>query len=223
MADNLVELQRSASKIRNPFGFNFLWTWDNQPIVLKGDGRWRSVIKPLRDHLAKHLFNKVYNQYHDEAVLKLKDAGNERAARQFRVPLAVEDKIWYMITGDHLHKGLSMTGANENKNDAADLHELKEEISKMDAQGGDTPQAFSVSSIIDNANSEALSGFNDANVTTKTQRGTAKVVEEKQDKDPVSASLEDQKADEPAKDAEQTAPSKDEPAVTEFPDLEQTA
>lgn len=185
---DLVDLQNSSARIRNPFGFDFVWTWNKKKIKLVGDGQWKKVIGPLRDHMAKHLFNKVYNQYHDEHTAPLKAQGKFAEARAYRVPLEVENKIWFMITGEEKRK-LKSEPSVEDANEAADLTNLKEEMSKNKGEG----QMISVSKVIDEANMEALSNFNDGGVSTKTQGGTAKLVDEKPANDPLTEHLEAKK------------------------------
>lgn len=149
---NLVGLQQSAKRIRNPFGFDFTHTWDKQPITLKGDGQWYDVVGPLQKHLAKHLYQKVRYQYHDEQVASLKAKGDKDAARKFRVSKQVENKIWRMITGEDLHKGF---GAEDNKQDAADLTQLKKEVSRMHQKAVENSSGVNISKILNEANAEA--------------------------------------------------------------------
>ena len=188
---DLVQLQQSTKRIRNPFGFDFTAAWDRQKIVLKGDGKWKTVIGRLRDHIASRLYDKIYNQYHDEQVAKLKAAGRDKDARKFVVSAQIENKIYFMITGELKNKGVDMNDENET----ADLTELKDEISTMDKTArGNGGSTVSISEIIDNANGEALSGFNDTAVTTKNQRGYAQVNKEEKPADPLTEVLNGKKA-----------------------------
>lgn len=182
---DLVQLQQSAKRIRNPFGFDFTAAWDRQKIVLKGDGKWKTVIGRLRDHIANRLYDKIYNQYHDEQVSKLKAAGRDKDARKFVVSAMVENKIWFMITGEEKNKGVGI-----EEEETANLTELKDEISTMERTAkGNGGTTMSISEILDNANGEALSGFNDSNVSTKTQGGTAQVNKEVKHEDPITKAL----------------------------------
>lgn len=185
---DLVELQQSAKRIRNPFGFDFVWTWNKKPIVVKGDGKWKTVIGRLRDHLAWHLYCKVRNQYHDEQVEALRTKGQDREARAYRVPANVEDKIWEMITGEHLHKDLDQKALEQQK---ADLHVLKNEIDNLDARAAGNTEAINVSNIIDNANAEAIEDLPADKQTTKHQSGSAQVNDEVETKDEITEKLEE--------------------------------
>lgn len=183
---DLVDLQQNTKRIRNPFGFDFRWTWNKRPIVLKGDGEWKTVIARLRDHLAWHLYNKVRNQYHDEQVAKLRLNGRERDAKKFRVSSVVEDKIYMMITGEKLHKEIT---DDQVQQEAADLTELNKEISKLETTA--TGEAVSVSGVIENAMNEALNDThlqdNAASAHRGHSAGTAQINDEKAPVDPIEA------------------------------------
>lgn len=151
---DLVALQENTGQIKNPFGFDFVCTWNKRPIVLKGDGKWKTVIGPLRDHLAYHLYQKIRYQYHDEQVAKLREANRDKEARKFHVTAAVENRIWQMITGEDLptKNGKSV---EDVANEAADLTELENQLTKLDKQAKGKSSPVNVSAILDKANAEA--------------------------------------------------------------------
>lgn len=184
-AVDLVGLQKSVKTITNPFGFDFVWTWNGKAIRVPGDGAPRQVIGILRDHLAWHLYNKVRNQYHDEQVNKLREAGNEKGARKYRVPREVENKIYQMITGENLYDD---GGELRVQNVQADLTELKKEISKLDSSPAGAASAVSVSDIIDEANKEALETVDQKSDTLHFghSKGAARVNKEVEVQDKVS-------------------------------------
>ena len=149
---DLVQLQQSAKKVRNPFGFDFTVKWAKKPIVLKGDGEWRTVIAPLADHIANRLYMKIYYQYHDEQVAAMKAKGDDRGARAYRVPIEVENKIWMLITGLPKHVDAPVA---DDVTDEADLTELKKELAAVEkkaAAGG----PVNITRILDQATVEAL-------------------------------------------------------------------
>ena len=155
---DLVGLQRNVKKIRNPFGFDFTWTWNKQKMTLKGDGQWVTVLAPLADHFAWHLYQKVRNQYYTENYTKLMKEKGLEAANTFVVDAAVEDKIWSLITGERLHTELT---EEEIQNDQADLAVLDQELSKMDAAAASNPTAINISSLLENATTEAINAGKD--------------------------------------------------------------
>lgn len=150
---DLVQLQKSTKQIRNPFGVDFVWTWDKQPIKIPADGKWYPVIGVLRDHLAKHLYNKVENQYYDEKVKELTEKNSDKEARAFSVPFAVKNKIWLMITGENLEDADVIDLLNTQ--DAADLSELHKELNNMDNATFLTNNAVSVAQLLDTASAQA--------------------------------------------------------------------
>lgn len=154
MQDDLVALQQSASPIRNPFKVDFVGQWNKRKIVLKASDEFIYIIKPLRDHLARHLYMKVRYQFHDQEVAKLKAAGAEAAARKFRVSSQTENLIWRLITGEDL------PGRKQDEvevQEAADLEVLSKELSKVDgrasANGGDV---IDVSAFLRTAEADGL-------------------------------------------------------------------
>lgn len=188
---DLVDLQQSSKRIRNPFGFDFVGQYNKKPIVLKGDGKWKEVVGPLRDHLARHLYMKIYYQYHDEQVRKFKMLGQKDEARKFRVSTEVENKIWMMITGEPLHKD---TGV-EVPQDAADLTELQSEISKMETVAKNSNEVVNISKVLEQANVEALQKANGMSEGESTRvKNTAKLKEEPVKTEEVSPA----KSEEPA-------------------------
>lgn len=156
--DDLVGLQQSAKKIRNPFGFDFIVTWDKHPFVLKGDGQWKTVVGPLRNHIAKHLYMKIRYQYHDEQVAKLRAAGRDKDARKFMVSAVVENKIWRMITGEDLHKEVD---TELEAQELANLSELHKELKNIDVTAAQANHVANVTEIIDTANAEAINAAGD--------------------------------------------------------------
>lgn len=153
---NLVDLQRNLKAIRNPFGFDFTITWGGKPYTIPGDGSWRRLLPVLADHAARHLYMKVRYQYHDEQVEKLKQQGSEKMARRYAVPKPVENKIWKLITGDNLQE------TNESYDEAkADLSVISEGLSLVDKAAIGSSSVSNISSIIDQANEEAISSLSD--------------------------------------------------------------
>lgn len=169
---NLVDLQSSTKPIRNPFGFDFKVAWAGRPYVIKGDGQWYNLLKPLRDHAANRLYMKIRYQYHDEQVALLKDQGRDKAARQFNVPRPVENKIWRLITGEDLP---GVKTVEEEEQEAADLTALKNEISKVDAETTRSNQVINVSALLEKANLEALADPNVEQKDSSRRSGTGKV------------------------------------------------
>lgn len=152
---DLVALQENTGRIRNPFKFDFVTTWNKKPIVLKGDGEWKTVIGPLRLHIAQGLYQKIRYQYHDEQVRKLKDQGLERDARKYTVPATVENKIWMMITGEPLPAKKGKTAQIEEE-EQADLSELNTQLSQLDKQALGSNEPVDVIGLIERANDEGL-------------------------------------------------------------------
>lgn len=172
MEDNLIALQESSKIIRNPFGFDFVGQWGGKKVVLKGDGKARSVIGPLANHLAKHLYMKVRYQFHDEQVAALKLKGDDRGAAKYRVPATVENMIWRMITGEDLHKNAPVSDVQNE----ADLSDLKKNMTKLEKEAATSSDGVNISNILMKAQDEAIKkGEGLADGETTRARGTAAV------------------------------------------------
>ncbi len=152
--NDLVSLQQSSKRIRNPFGFDFTVKWAGKPITLSGDGEWYAVIAPLADHIARRLYMKIRYQFHDEQVAAMKAKGDDRLARAFNVPAEIENKIMMLITGEPIHKNVSVADSVE---DEADLSILKKEMKALESKGlSGGSQGINVSKILEKATIEAL-------------------------------------------------------------------
>lgn len=161
---NLLDLQRSSKQIRNPFGFDFHYTWGGQPYVFKGTGKhngaWQTLLGPLADLTANHLFQLIVNRYHDEQTEPLKLEGKYDAARKYRVPMDVEDTIWQLITGEATYprkKGNKKEIDVENQK--ANLTVLKGALDNLKAEGrkaraGEVNEVANVSGLIQRAQKE---------------------------------------------------------------------
>lgn len=150
---DLVSIQNSGKPIRNPFGFDFTVKYAHKPIVLKGDGEWVSVVGPLRDHIARHLYMKIRYQYHDEQTAAMKAKGDHTGARSYSVPAEIENKIWFLITGEKLHNNADVA---DQVNDEADLTVLKNEIKALDRKVSTQAGPINVTKILNKAMNEAL-------------------------------------------------------------------
>lgn len=151
--NNLVSLQNSTKKIRNPFGFDFTAKWAKKPVTIPGDGQWYSMIGPLADHIANHLYMKIRYQFHDEQTAALRAKGDDRGARGYNVPAEVENKIWMLITGLPKHSNIAVADEVQNE---ADLSILKAEMSKMEKRAATNSGPVNVSKILEKATVEAL-------------------------------------------------------------------
>lgn len=151
--NDLVSIQQSAKRIRNPFGFDFTVKWAGKPITLSGDGDWYSVIAPLADHIARRLYMKIRYQYHDEQVAAIRAKGDDRGARSYAVPADVENKIMMLITGEPLHKSLPVSDPDR---DEADLTVLKREINALEKKVHKDGAGISVTKLLEKATIEAL-------------------------------------------------------------------
>lgn len=150
--NNLVALQQSTKKIRNPFKFDFTCKWAGKPITLPGDGQWYPVIAPLADHIANRLYMKIRYQFHDEQVAAMKAKGDKDGARGYRVPAEIENKIFMLITGRPIHTGLPVAEDIESE---ADLTELKAEMKKLESKGINS-SGISVTKLLEQATAEAM-------------------------------------------------------------------
>lgn len=149
---DLIGLQQSAKRIRNPF-CDLVVTWDSKPFLFKKDpDKWISLVGALARHAAKRLYQKVYYQYHDEQKAKLLAEGRDKEARKYRVPRQTEDLIWFMITGEHLYRDIDTTAEQQ---EAADLAALHSEITKLDAKATASSELFNVSGLLEAAQQEA--------------------------------------------------------------------
>lgn len=174
MEDNLIALQESSKLIRNPFGFDFVGQWGGKKVVIKGDGKARSVIGPLRDHLARHLYMKVYYQFHDEQVTALKLKGDDRGAAKYRVPATIENMIWRMITGEDKHK----LDTNQEVENNADLSELKKNMTNLEKEAAKSSDGVNISNILMKAQAESVeAGKGLKEGETTRAKGTAKVTD----------------------------------------------
>lgn len=155
---DIIELQNSILPIRNPFGFDFVCTWGKKPVILAGDGEWKNVIKPLREHIAHHLYFKIYHQYYDEQKEIVRKEQGDKAARRYLVPTPVQDKIWNLITGEATRPERKAKPAHEAEIEA-DLTALKDSLNQLDksARTGNH-EPLNISALIDKANNEALTG-----------------------------------------------------------------
>lgn len=151
--EDLIELQNSTKPIRNPFGFDFIFSWNKRKGVLKGDGKWKDYYGSLRDHIARHLYMKIFYQYHDEQVEKMRETGNERGARKFRVSDNIKDKIWMLITGDPYRPESKPENVEENVQ--ADLKELRSSLAHVDQEASNRGELHNVSALIEQANAQA--------------------------------------------------------------------
>lgn len=115
----------TPSPICNPFGFDFTHSYNGKAVTLKGDGKTYQMVRALRDHMAKHLCSLIENRLHDEEVAKLRDAGNEKAARKYHNPKNVHDTVWAMITGEEARGQVEDV---QNQIETANLVQLKETI-----------------------------------------------------------------------------------------------
>lgn len=149
---DLVQIQQSAKKIKNPFGFDFTAKWAGKPITLPGDNKWYPVIAPLADHLANRLYMKIRYQFHDEQVAALKAKGDFQGARAYAVPAEIENKIWMLITGYPKHATLPTA---DGVNDEADLTVLRQEMKALEKKAG-TGGIINVTKILEKATVEAL-------------------------------------------------------------------
>lgn len=154
--DNLLALQRSARPIRNPFGFNFETRWDGQSVVLEGDGKWHTYVGPLAAHIVRHLKMAVLYKYHDEQVERLRNAGDEKGARKYNVPIEIRNKVHLLITGED---DPELKGQEDTKQLEIDFSALQGEIKKIDrkatASAAQGEAIQSVSHILDSATAEA--------------------------------------------------------------------
>lgn len=150
--DDLIGLQQSSKPIRNPFGFDFVHTWNSRPMVLRANPDFIHLIGPLRDHMAKHLFMKVKYRWADEQKAVMKKNGQADQARTYMVPRDVEDKIWMMITGEARYDGKASTPANL---DTVDLSELNQELAKLGSSSANTSMP-DMTSLLATATLEAL-------------------------------------------------------------------
>lgn len=181
---NLLDLQRSSKQIRNPFGFDFHYTWGGQPYVFKGTGKnnglWQSLLGPLADLTANHLFQLIVNKYHDEQTEPLKLEGKYDAARKYRVPADVEDTIWELITGE---KEYPRKKGNKKEidvaNQKANLSVLKGALNNLKAEGrkaraGEVNEPANISGLIARAQKE-IGQKNIAAGDTDHESGTAQL------------------------------------------------
>lgn len=230
---DLIGIQESSKRIRNPFGFDFVFQYNKKKSVLKGDGQWRTVVGPLRDHIARHLFMKIRYQLHDEEVAKLRAKGDDKGARKYSVPQSQENLIWEMITGEKRGNVDETSQAQE----AADLTELRKSMDKMDAKAMATSPTQSISSMLQAAQTEALADAADLGAgEAKRSKGSATLAKAKaiEPAEPEATTLpEPALADAPADETVTTTPSDGEPASApedapaepsapagEFPELE---
>jgi len=165
MQDNLLALQKSAKAIRNPFGTDFKCAWDGQPVVLPGDSKWRVFVGPLADHIAKRLYNLVTNAIHDREVLKLRDAGQDRAARKFSLSGAIKNKVWLAITGNS-HPDYNGTEIDLSNREDMDFSVLEKDVKELNRKAEANTELTSVSHIIEQASNEALASLGDAESAT---------------------------------------------------------
>lgn len=159
---DLLSLQQSSKQIRNPFGFDFHYTWGGQPYVFKGtgkyNGKWQVLLGPIAELTANHLFQLIRNQYHDEQTEPMKLEGKYDAARKYRVPLATEDTIWSLITGEE-HLPRKKKGKDAAVEQKANLATLKNVLSDVKADGKQARstgvnQVANVSGLIERAQKE---------------------------------------------------------------------
>lgn len=178
--------------ISNPFG-TAIFHWDSKPFKFEQTeiGEYVRIIKPLRDHIAKHLFDKVYNQKHDEEVARLKEAGRDKEARSFRLGIDVENKIWLLITGEPKYKD---NGELLQKEDPLDLTALDKAVKSIEQKANAVPNVRSVSTLIEQAQNEALMNTSllDKNevIVKKGSKGSARLNEEKKVEDPLGEAVE---------------------------------
>lgn len=207
MENDLIGLQQSSKSIRNPFGFDFISQWDGKKIVLKGDGKERMVIGPLADHIARHLFMKVFYQFHDEQVAALKLKGDTQAAIKYRVPQSVENLIWRMITGKDKYQNVPAA----NVENEADLTELKKNMTKLEKEAGQSSEGINISKVLEKAQAEAITaGENLGEGETTSVQGTSEVNEKPKEEEKPA---EEPKSDEPVEVGEPVAPATPEGTV----------
>lgn len=155
--DNLLALQSSARAIRNPFGVDFHTKWDGQPVVLPGDGKWRSYVGPLADHITKHLYMKVTYQLHDKEVEKLRSQAQDRAARKFNLPAAIKNKVWVAITGENHPQ---FTGEDIAQPEAdMDFSVLQKDMQELEKKAESANESVSVAPMLEQASNEALASI----------------------------------------------------------------
>ena len=156
MSDNLISTMQ-MKQIRNPFGFDFIVEWNKEKARLPGHqglegAPWIPLVGPLADHAAVHLYNKVYNQFHDTQVKKIQATQGDKASRSYRVPKQVEDKLWWMITGEHKFPELSQEQVAQEEANLKDLEAAVKQADAASSSGG----GISVAALLEQANDEAI-------------------------------------------------------------------
>lgn len=160
--DSLVELQNSYKAIRNPFGFDFVHTWNKTPLTLKGDGNWYSFLEPLAVHMIYHLSTRIANAWHDRQVSEAQAKGNEQLVKKLKgmpIPDDVRNKIHIMITGENHPRYSLSTGEIEAIE--MDFSFLDKSLAQIQAEAGHAvgPQV-SIDPMLARASQEALDQFN---------------------------------------------------------------
>lgn len=156
--DNLLALQNSARMIRNPFGFDFKTTWNSQEVKLPGDGNWYSFVGPLAAHVVKHLMQAVINKKHDIEVAKLRDAGQEKAARKFHLPEYFKNKVHVAITGYPDPKLGQDMGPDEYD---IDFSELEKDMRTLEAEAAQAQYQVSAAPVQKAASEQAMAELGD--------------------------------------------------------------
>lgn len=159
-ATGLVALQQNVKTIRNPFGFDFYITYDGgkkknrNRIRFPGDNKPRTMIGPLATVIATHLYQLIRNKYHDEQVEKIRAASGHRESRKYSVPRDIENKIWFLITGEQKHQTTEIDDLN--KNVQIDMSALDENIAALDNAASSSTTVPNISKFLDQANAAAI-------------------------------------------------------------------
>lgn len=151
---DLVQQQNESRQVRNPFGFDFTDKYNSRPYTIPGDGKWYTLVGGLADHAITHLMSKIINQYHDEQVAALKAQGRDEEANHFEPGKVVENTVYKMITGENIPD----VSEAAKQQEIANLSELKSEMSHVTAQAATGASPINVSSIVEQAQADALNG-----------------------------------------------------------------
>lgn len=156
MADDLIGLQQSMKQIRNPFG-EFIAQWNGKKYRIPQSNKPISLVGPLANHVAKHLYMKARYQYHDQQVARLKREESPEAARRYRVPAEIEDKIRYVITGKRKH-----TRENKETQEPFDVTALEKTLKDVDIKAENSNDVMDVGQMLDQVQLESIEEVGDA-------------------------------------------------------------